>query len=151
VQPANPPTEPGNRPEAELPEKAVGRGVNGKQLALNFAVGVASSLFAASAFEDMTAGSRRAPATSSANQNAQYNSYNSTYPSGSTLTPQSGQTQYEYGQHPNQQRAVDHGRRADFFGEPPFESRSIYDVADGVVTTAGPSESKARSISDNNR
>jgi hypothetical protein len=121
VRPGNPPTEEGNGPEAEPPKNAVGNGVNMKQLALNFVVGITSSLFAASIFEDMTGSFKSAPATSStssANQNAQHNSYNSTYPSGSTLTPRSGQTQYEYVQYPNQQRAVDHGKRADFFGEP---------------------------------
>jgi hypothetical protein len=56
VQPANPPTEPGKGPEAETPKKAVGTGSNAKQLALNFGVGIASSLFAASIFEDITSG-----------------------------------------------------------------------------------------------
>ena len=111
MQPANPPTEPGKGPEAEPPKKAVksGSGVNMKQVALNFVVGITSSLFAASIFQDMT--SRSLPATSSADQDAQHNSYKSTL--------QSGQTQYEYGQYPSQQRAVDHGKRADSgsFGE----------------------------------
>ena len=120
VQPAKPPTEPGKGPEAEPPKIAVGSGsgVNMKQVALNFVVGITSSLFAASIFQDMT--SRSVPATSSAtstsstssaDQDAQYNSYKS--------TPQSGQTQYEYGQYPSEQRAVDHGKRADSgsFGE----------------------------------
>jgi hypothetical protein len=53
-------------------------------------------------------------------------------------------------QYQNQQRSVDHGKRADFFGEP-HSSQSLNDVADGVLTTAGPSEAIARSISDNNR
>jgi hypothetical protein len=115
VQPANPPT------DSEPPKKAVGTGLNAKLLAINFVMGITTSLFAASIFEDMTGSYKSAPATSSttssssttsANQNAQYNS-------GSTSTAQSGQTQYGNGQYPNQQHAVDHGKRADdFFGEP---------------------------------
>jgi hypothetical protein len=134
VQPANPPTEPSKEPEAEPLKNAagstVGKGsnVNLKQVALNFVVGISSSLFAASIFQDLnlrslpaTNSTTSTSSTSSADQNAQDNSYKSTDPPGSTLTPQSGQTQYiEYRQYPSQQRAVDHGKRADSesFGEP---------------------------------
>jgi hypothetical protein len=154
VQPANPPTEPGKGPEAEPPKKAEGTGLNAKLLAVNFVMGITTSLFAASIFEDMTGSYKSAPATSSTTSSSSTSSsnQNSQYNSGSTSTAQSGQTQYYgNGQYPNQQRAVDHGKRADFFGEPHSESRSMNNVADGVVTTAGPSEAKARSISDNKR
>lgn len=120
VQPAHPPTGP---EAAEPPKKAEGKGngVNGKQLLLNFFVGITSSLFASSIFEDMTLATTSAPATksnstastrsprSAATQSPQFNS------TLTNLTPRSGQTQNEYGQYPNQQRAVDHGKRDDFF------------------------------------
>jgi hypothetical protein len=65
-----------------------------------------------------------------------------------TSSPSSG---YQNPQsHSNPAGSVDNGKRADFFGEP-HSSRSLNDVADGVLTTAGPSEAIARSISDNNR
>jgi hypothetical protein len=62
-------------------------------------------------------------------------------------SPSTGQPQYQY-----QQRAVDHGKRTDF-SEAHFdsESQSKNDVTDGVVTTAGSSEAKARSVSESDK
>jgi hypothetical protein len=118
-----PPTEPVKDLQAALPKEPTPKGTNVKSLALNFLVGTVATMAGVSILKGITGGfSSNTPAsptssanqntpassTSSANQNTQYQST-----SGSTLTPQSGYTQNQ-----NQQRAVDHGKRADIFGEP---------------------------------
>ncbi|KAN0107169.1 hypothetical protein V8E52_010476, partial [Russula decolorans] len=109
VGPGKPPTEPGKEP----PKVPVAKGSNAKTLALQFLVGTAATMAGASILKEITAGFSSPAATSSpspATQNPPSDSYAPTYSSGSP-GPQ-------YGQYQNQQRAVDHGKRADFFGEP---------------------------------
>jgi len=103
----NPPTEPVKvkDPEAVLSKVPKPKGTNPKQLALNFLVGTAATMAGVSILKEITGAFSKnnaasSSSTSSANQNP------STYPS----TPQNG-----YGQYQNQQRAVDHGKRADIF------------------------------------
>jgi hypothetical protein len=131
--PHYPPSEPGRVPPNHLSSKV-------KTFALIVGAAPLVVLAAPMIWNLMTAPLDRAYATSSPSSGYQ-NPQSHSNPAGG---PGPG-PQYQ-----NQQRSVDHGKRADFFGEP-HSSQSLNDVADGVLTTAGPSEAIARSISDNNR
>jgi hypothetical protein len=99
------------------PKEPVAHGSNAKTFAMNFLVGTAATMAGASILKQLTGAFSPSPATSStspANQNPQSNSYPpSTYPQGYGPNQQNGNGPYQ-----NQRRAVDHGKRGDFLGEP---------------------------------
>ena len=107
----------GKKP-TELPKP---KGSNVKQMAANFIVGTAATMTGLSILKGITGSSSSAPVTSSTDSTSQNPQSQSTYPPSSTSTqsnqPQGYGQQYQ-GQYRNQQRGVDHGKRADFFREP---------------------------------
>ena len=141
-------------PVVAPPEKAALKGSGSRDFALNFAVGAIATVIGVSIIRKITGGGSNNPptpssttSTSSTNQylsgysSGPNSQYQSIFPQDSTSTSQSGQP--PSGQYQNQQRAVDDSKRVDIFGEPHSSHGPINDFADGVVTTAGSSESKS--------
>jgi hypothetical protein len=106
AHPYYPPAEPGKVP----PKDAAPKGSNLKSYAFNFVVGTAATMAGLSILNAITGPSRSAPATSSTTSTSS--------PSSGYQNPQSYSNPGPQYQYQNQQRSVDHGKRADFFGEP---------------------------------
>jgi hypothetical protein len=99
------------------PKEAAPKGSNWKTYGMNFLVGTAATMVGASILKSIMGppdsesgiGLVIGSSPSSGDQNPQ--PYSNPGPG-----PQ--YQQYQYGQYQNQRRSVDHGKRADFFGEP---------------------------------